>query len=117
MIQKLEDKKDKKIDFKSDYELFLYKAPYFSVDLIINKINNPVSIVQWRELWNNNNYFKVVYRWNGGEEWSPILKYDGGVIKFWVWKDFKTWDKAQRGIVTTAAIGLRAFGSWEPLIW
>ncbi|QED25014.1 hypothetical protein [Spiroplasma citri] len=114
---KLEDKKDKKIDFKSDYELFLYKAPYFSVDLIINKINNPVSIVQWREYIKNKNYFKAVYRWNGGEEWSPILKYDGGMIKFWVWKDFKTWDKAQRGIVTTAAIGLIAFGSWKPLIW
>ncbi|WFG95730.1 hypothetical protein M0C40_06410 [Spiroplasma citri] len=114
---KLEDKKDKKIDFKSDYGLFLYKAPYFSVDLIINKINNPVSIVQWQEYIKNKNYFKAVYCWNGGEEWSPILKYDGGMIKFWVWKDFKTWDKAQRGIVTTAAIGLRAFGSWEPLIW
>ncbi|QIA68405.1 hypothetical protein GL982_01985 [Spiroplasma citri] len=65
----------------------------------------------------NNKYFKAVYRWNGGEEWSPILAYDdeGGMIKFWVWKDFKTWEKAQRGIVTTAAIGLRAFGYW--LIW
>ncbi|PQP78634.1 hypothetical protein C6B38_04815 [Spiroplasma sp. ChiS] len=65
----------------------------------------------------NGTYFKAVYRWNGGEEWSPILKYDGGMIKFWVWKDFKTWDKAQRGIVTTVAIGLLSFGSWEPLIW
>ncbi|WFG99542.1 hypothetical protein M1771_05990 [Spiroplasma citri] len=74
-----------------------------------------LTIKYWSE--DSGKYFKAVYRWNGGEEWSPILSYDGGMIKFWVWKDFKTWDKAQRGIVTTAAIGLRAFGSWEPLIW
>ncbi|PQP79389.1 hypothetical protein C6B38_01395 [Spiroplasma sp. ChiS] len=68
------------------------------------------------QIWTDNSInFKAVYRWNGGEEWSPILKYDGGMIKFWVWKDFKTWDKTQRGIVTTAAIGLRTFGYW--LIW
>ncbi|APE75042.1 hypothetical protein [Spiroplasma citri] len=74
-----------------------------------------LTIKYWSE--DSGKYFKAVYRWNGGEEWSPILTYDGGMIKFWVWKDFKTWEKAQRGIVTTAAIGLRAFGSWEPLIW
>ncbi|AXF95235.1 hypothetical protein [Spiroplasma phoeniceum] len=74
-----------------------------------------LTIKYWSE--DSGKYFKAVYRWNGGEEWSPILKYDGGMIKFWVWKDFKTWDKAQRGIVSTAAIGLLSFGSWEPLIW
>ncbi|WFG95733.1 lipoprotein [Spiroplasma citri] len=73
---KLEDKKDKKIDFKSDYGLFLYKAPYFSVDLIINKINNPVSIVQWQEYIKNKNYFKAVYRWNGDEQKLPDLIVD-----------------------------------------
>ncbi|WFH00043.1 hypothetical protein M1771_08655 [Spiroplasma citri] len=82
-------------------------------------ITDSPSRVKSTKYWNNDvgTYFKAVYRWNGGEEWSPILKYDGGMIKFWVWKDFKTWDKTQRGIVTTAAIGLLSFGSWEPLIW
>ncbi|WFG97681.1 hypothetical protein M1770_06375 [Spiroplasma citri] len=54
----------------------MYKAPYFSVDLIINKINNPVSIVQWRELWENKTYFKAVYRWNGDEQKLPYLVVD-----------------------------------------
>ncbi|QIA74208.1 hypothetical protein GL982_11810 (plasmid) [Spiroplasma citri] len=86
----------------------------YEIDLTIYE---PSSVTNWPWRIDNGNYFKSVYRWNGGEEWSPILTYDGGMIKFWVWKDFKTWEKAQRGIVTTAAIGLRAFGSWEPLIW
>ncbi|AXF95062.1 hypothetical protein [Spiroplasma phoeniceum] len=82
-------------------------------------ISNNSGFIKYVSNWQRDDgaYFKAVYRWNGGEEWSPILKYDGGMIKFWVWKDFKTWDKAQRGIVTTAAIGLLSFGSWEPLIW
>ncbi|PQP79170.1 hypothetical protein C6B38_02165 [Spiroplasma sp. ChiS] len=58
----------------------------------------------WESYNNKETYFKAVYRWNGGEEWSPILTYDGEMIKFWVWKDFKTWDKAQRGIVTTGPL-------------
>ncbi|QED24574.1 hypothetical protein [Spiroplasma citri] len=105
----------KTIDEKNKYKIQLryYSRNDTKINLIIFKsINEPTFI--WEK---NSNNFKAVYRWNGGEEWSPILTYDGGMITFWVWKDFKTWEKAQRGIVTTAAISLRAFGSWEPLIW
>ncbi|QED25364.1 hypothetical protein [Spiroplasma citri] len=105
-----------------NYEIDIQNRVNFVSSLMNVKdlfITDSPSRVKSTKYWNDDNgtYFKAVYRWNGGEEWSPILKYDGGMIKFWVWKDFKTWDKAQRGIVTTAAIGLLSFGSWEPLIW
>ncbi|APE74535.1 hypothetical protein [Spiroplasma citri] len=101
-----------------------YELKFFRGINKINKIqdtsliynsNNPFGFAQWGERNSDYiNYIKSVYRWDGGEEWSPILAYDDerDMIKFWVWKDFKTWEKAQRGIVTTAAIGLRAFGYW-----
>ncbi|WP_338963679.1 MULTISPECIES: lipoprotein [unclassified Spiroplasma] len=74
------DKQTKEIDLKSNYELFLYKAPYFPVDLVIGKINNIVSIVQWREYIKNKTYFKSVYRWNlDTEKLDLIIDNDGNV--------------------------------------
>ncbi|WFG99002.1 hypothetical protein M1770_03325 [Spiroplasma citri] len=103
----------KTLDVQNNIKLCLTNYAEIPIDIDLSIDASTINL--WKS--DNGTYFKAVYRWNGGEEWSPILKYDGGMIKFWVWKDFKTWDKAQRGIVTTAAIGLRAFGSWEPLIW
>ncbi|WFH00955.1 hypothetical protein M1771_03370 [Spiroplasma citri] len=103
----------KTLDVQNNIKLCL--TNYAEIPIDIDLSIDASTINRWKN--DNGTYIKSVYRWNGGEEWSPILAYDGGMIKFWVWKDFKTWDKAQRGIVTTAAIGLRAFGSWEPLIW
>nr|CAL00084.1 hypothetical protein SPICINP18_004 [Spiroplasma citri] len=121
MIQKYILINEKKIKEFNNFDIVLCYTTFGNnlakYKTAISGIYKP-GITGFIDVWENiNNYIKAVYRWNGGEEWSPILKYDGGMIKFWVWKDFKTWDKAQRGIATTAAIGLRAFGSWEPLIW
>ncbi|QIA74106.1 hypothetical protein GL982_11200 (plasmid) [Spiroplasma citri] len=110
---KQSDLQNKVLDSYNEYQLKIHQG---DSGLIIYENKFPYRVWGWH-LDTSGRYFKSVYRWNGGEEWSPILKYDGGMIKFWVWKDFKTWDKAQRGIVTTAAIGLLSFGSWEPLIW
>ncbi|QIA72733.1 hypothetical protein GL982_03330 [Spiroplasma citri] len=103
----------KTLDVQNNIKLCLTNYAEIPIDIDLSIDASTINL--WKS--DNGTYFKAVYRWNGGEEWSPILTYDGGMIKFWVWKDFKTWEKAQRGIVTTAAIGLRAFGSWEPLIW
>ncbi|WP_281042129.1 hypothetical protein [Spiroplasma citri] len=110
---KQSDLQNKVLDSYNEYQLKIHQG---DSGLIIYENKFPYRVWGWH-LDTSGRYFKAVYRWNGGEEWSPILKYDGGMIKFWVWKDFKTWDKTQRGIVTTAAIGLLSFGSWEPLIW
>ncbi|UZQ30558.1 MAG: hypothetical protein OHM56_03215 [Spiroplasma phoeniceum] len=76
----LSGKQTKKIDLKNNYELFLYKAPYFPIDLVIGKTNNIVSIVQWREYIKNKNYFKSVYLWNSDtKEYDLILDKNGNV--------------------------------------
>jgi len=75
------DKQTKEIDLKSNYELFLYKAPYFPVDLVIGKINNIVSIVQWREYIKNKTYFKSVYRWNLDTEKPDLIIDNNGNVK------------------------------------
>ncbi|WP_425377731.1 lipoprotein [Spiroplasma endosymbiont of Polydrusus pterygomalis] len=72
----LSDEQTKEIDLKNNYELFLYKAPYFPIDLVIGKINNIVSIVQWREYIKNKTYFKSIYRWNLEENNLPYLVID-----------------------------------------
>ncbi|PQP78417.1 hypothetical protein C6B38_06155, partial [Spiroplasma sp. ChiS] len=104
------------IDDLNGYKLQLLFWNYWKkINLNIFKYFFPTAFSHW--WYKSKDYINSCYRWNGGEEWSPILAYDNerDVIKFWVWKDFKTWEKAQRGIVTTAAIGLRAFGYW--VIW
>ncbi len=75
------DKQTKEIDLKSNYELFLYKVPYFPVDLVIGKINNVVSIVQWREYIKNKTYFKSVYRWNLDTKKPDLIIDNDGNVK------------------------------------
>ncbi|WP_253301091.1 lipoprotein [Spiroplasma endosymbiont of Phyllotreta cruciferae] len=77
----LSDKQTKKIDFKNNYELFLYKAPYFPIDLVIGKTNNIVSIVQWREYLKNKTYFKSVYRWNSDTKEPDLILDKNGNVK------------------------------------
>ncbi len=77
----LSDKQTKEIDLKNNYELFLYKAPYFPIDLVIGKTNNIVSIVQWREYLKNKTYFKSVYRWNSDTKEPDLILDEKGNVK------------------------------------
>ncbi|WP_310622650.1 hypothetical protein [Spiroplasma citri] len=72
--EKIEKHTLKILEKKGKYELKLHR---YSMDYEVDLTNyEPSKMTNWPWRKDVGNYIKSVYRWDGGEEWSPILAYD-----------------------------------------